>query len=113
MVRVENNISDFIKRFEKASKQARFEVANQILNDSNLYVREDTGALKRSISSGSNLAQGIIGWDTPYAKRVYYLGTPSTDRNPNASLMWVQVARARHGKEWVDFLARKLAEYVE
>lgn len=113
MVRVENNIQNFIKRFEKASKQARFEVANQILNDSNQYVRVDTGELRRSSVRGSNLPMGIIGWDTPYAKRVYYLGTPSTDRNPNASLMWVQVARARHGKEWVDFLARKLAEYVE
>lgn len=108
MVKLENNIDGFLERFNKAVAQGRFMVANQILNDSNLYVRVDTGELRRSSVRGSNLSQGIIGWDTPYAKRVYYLGSPSTDRNPDASLMWVQVAQAKHGKEWLAMLERVL-----
>ena len=112
MVKLQNNVREFMDKFKDACIQARFKVANQILNDSNLYVREDTGELKRSSVRGSNLPEGVIGWDTPYALRVYYTGTPSTDRNPNASLMWVEVARNRHGEDWLTMLAKELTRLV-
>ena len=110
MIKLQNRVEEFAEKLGKVSLQARFEVSQQILNDSNIFVREDTGELRRSSGRGSDRPRGIIGWDEPYAKRVYFTGRPSTDRNPNASLQWVEVARSRYGADWVELVLRKLKE---
>ena len=110
MIKLQNRAEEFAEKLGKVSLQARFEVSQQILNDSNIFVREDTGELRRSSVRGSDLPRGIIGWDEPYAKRVYFTGRPSTDRNPNASLQWVEVARSRYWADWVELVLRKLKE---
>ena len=71
-----------------------------IRENANRYVRVDRGRLRGSSYTASNLAKGEIVWDTPYARRVYYTGHPSTDVNPQASLLWCEVAKQRHAKEW-------------
>ena len=110
MIKLQNRAEEFAEKLGKVSLQARFEVSQQILNDSNIFVREDTGELRRSRVRGSDLPRGIIGWDEPYAKRVYFTGRPSTDRNPNASLQWVEVARSTYATDWVELVLRKLKE---
>ena len=112
MVKLENNCNAFVKDLKLVIDKTRFELSNQILNDCNYFVREDTGELRRSSVRGSDLQKGIIGWDTDYARKVYFTGIPSTDVNPNASLMWVETARSRFGDDWVEFLKRKLAKEV-
>ena len=83
--------------FDKAALMARVEaakvmgiaaVSNEALKDANYYAREDTGELIRSSIRASRPEQGELVWDTPYAKSMYYTGTPSQDTNPNASLLW-------------------------
>lgn len=71
-----------------------------IRENSNRYVRVDRGDLRGSSYSASDLARGRIVWNTLYAKKVYYEGTPSKDANPNASLLWCEVAKQRHANEW-------------
>lgn len=110
MVELESNADEYVKRFNTLAERARYQLSSQILADANKHVRMDTGALKFSSQIASNLPKGELVWDTPYAKRVYYTGTPSHDRNPDAELMWVQVAVDRYGKDWVlifENLARK------
>lgn len=101
MVELETHADDYVRRFDELSERARYLLSSQIRDDSNKHAREDTGILKLSAYKASNLPKGEIVWDTPYAKRVYFTGTPSTDKNPDAELMWVQVAVDRYGKDWV------------
>lgn len=75
-------------------------VAEQALSDCNEYCRVDQGQLKESSQTASDVKAGKLAWNTPYARRVYYTGTPSKDQNPNASLMWCETAYDAHGKEW-------------
>jgi len=75
-------------RIEAASKKGIAAVANEALKDANYYARMDTGELIRSSLRASRLEEGELVWDTPYAKKMYYTGTPSRDANPNASLLW-------------------------
>ena len=110
MIKLQNRVEEFVENLGKATVKARYEVSRQILDDSNIFVREDTGELRRSSVRGSDLPRGIIGWDEPYAKRVYFTGRPSTDRNPNASLQWVEVARSRYGADWLELVLRKMKE---
>lgn len=110
MVRLESNVSEFVERFQGLAEKARYLMASQVLADANKHARMDTGEMILSSQRASDLPKGLIVWDTPYAKRVYFTGTPSTDRNPDAELMWVHVARDRYGKDWIamlENLARK------
>ena len=75
-------------------------VSEQALADCNEYCRLDQGQLRESSETASDVKSGTLVWDTPYARRVYYTGTPSKDQNSNASLMWCEVAHDAHGKEW-------------
>lgn len=64
----------------------------------NEYVRMQTGVLKNSarVENGGHK----ITWNTRYAKRVYYTGSPRKNVNPNASLRWCEKGKIEHGAEW-------------
>lgn len=75
-------------------------VAEQALADCNYFARRDQGTMIESSETASNLKKGNLVWDTSYAKKAYYTGTPSKDNNPNASLMWCEKAQAEFGEDW-------------
>ena len=75
-------------------------VAEQALADCNYFARRDQGTMIQSSETASDLKNGELVWDTPYAKKVYYTGKPSHDENPNASLMWCQKAYDTFGEDW-------------
>lgn len=101
MVELTYNANEFAKRFNELKEKGRYLLSSQILADSNKHARMDTGEMIMSSLRASDLPKGELVWDTPYAKRVYFTGTPSTDRNPDAELMWVQVARDRYHMDWL------------
>lgn len=101
MVKLENNAGKFVDKFKKLEEKARYLLASQVLADANKHARMDTGEMIMSSQRASDLPKGLITWDTPYARRVYFTGTPSTDRNPDAELMWVHVARDRYSQDWL------------
>ena len=75
-------------------------VSEQALADCNYFAREDTRGMIASSETASDLQKGELVWNTPYAKKVYYTGIPSTTRNPNASLQWCEKAKNTYGKDW-------------
>lgn len=109
MVTLESNVDTFVERFSRLAEKARYQLATQILADANKHVRADSWELKRSSERASVPAKGELVWDTPYAKKVYYTGVPSHDENPDAELMWVQVARDRYSDDWL-VVFKNLAE---
>ena len=98
------------KNVVKAKLQAKWEkslfpLSVQVLADMNEYCRKDIGNLILSSATASDFDRGILKWDTPYARRVYYTGNPSTDGNKKASLLWCEVAKTNHNEDW-----QKIAE---
>lgn len=83
-------------------------VAAQALADCNLYARDDTGRLIASSYPASDLPNGRLVWQTPYARRVYYTGAPSHKHNPSASLRWCEKAKALHRHAWAALAAQTL-----
>lgn len=65
-------------------------VTESVVEYGNIFVREDQGDLRDSSLIASRPEEGKAVWDTSYAKSVYYTGTPSKDKNPDASLMWAE-----------------------
>lgn len=91
---------DAIKtRIKSGTELATIAVTEAVVEYGNIFVREDQGTLKDSALKKSQPKKGLAIWDTDYAKRVYYTGTPSKDVNANASLMWAQKGIDTHKTE--------------
>ena len=76
-------------------------LSEEILNDCNEYCKEDIGTLKASAMIHSDLLNGRLIWQTPYARRQYYeIKTAYKDVNPKATWKWCEVAKAKHQEEW-------------
>ena len=78
------------------------ELSSEILNDCNQYCKEDTGTLIASSLIHSDLKNGKLIWQTPYARRQYWeIRTAYKTVNPNASWRWCEVAKKRHLNQWI------------
>lgn len=96
-------------RIKGAAAEATPIITNEFIKDANYYARHDSGEMIRSSIRASKPDDGLAVWDTPYAKRVYYTGNPSHDRNKNASLMWAHKA-ARKFKAKYQSMAQKILD---
>lgn len=73
----------------------------EILKSCNRYCKEDTGMLIMSSYIHSDLKNGKLIWQTPYAARQYYeIPTAYRDVNSNATWRWCEVAKNNHLSEW-------------
>lgn len=77
-------------------------LSEQMMTDCNTYVRKQDGTLAESIDHKISGTKLRITWNTAYAKRVYYTGTPRKNVNPNASLRWCEKAIRRHKGDWAN-----------
>lgn len=76
-------------------------LTNEIMNDCNQYCKEDTGMLIASSLIHSKPDQGLIIWQTPYARRQYWeIQTAYKDVNPKATWKWCEVAKQHHKRQW-------------
>lgn len=133
-VKIETNLGKIRAKINAGKQAVTVAVTEAVVEYGNIYVREDQGVLMASSligttltdtvskgnwsdedkknyasASGSNPKEGKAVWDTPYAKRMYYTGTPSHDVNPQASLMWAQKGVDTHKKE-LQLIAQKALE---
>ncbi|EUJ27322.1 minor capsid protein [Listeria cornellensis] len=96
-------LGDIIGSCDKRVGKAQFALDNQVLKDSNYFAPEDTKATQDSALIHSKIGEGELAWVTPYVRQIYY--NPqynfSKDKNPNASGLWFEVAKARFLSDWV------------
>lgn len=99
-IRIQLNTRALLKELEVNWKRNLPQLLILMREHCNRYVPVDRGRLRASSYTASDFEHGKIIWDTPYARRRYFEGTPSKDVNPNATTHWVEVATVRHRKEW-------------
>lgn len=86
------------------------ELTEEIKNDCNRYCKVDNGTLQASADAHSKPAQGLVIWQTPYARRQYWeIKSANADKNPNARWKWCEYAKRVHAEEWKR-MAQKLFE---
>lgn len=102
--------TDFRAITERVARDRRkmiFKVTTQALKDSNNYARRQSGDLIKSSLIATDYENGLLVWNTPYAKRVYWTGVPLGNKNPKARLMWAHFAKTQHNKEWLKIAQRE------
>ena len=98
-IKIKRNAAAIQAKIAAGEKQMIPAVTEAVIQYGNIFVREDQGTLKNSALISSRPQEGKAVWDTPYAKKVYYTGAPSTDVNPDASLMWAEKGVNTYKKE--------------
>lgn len=107
-------------QFQAASSSVLAQAVNKSLalnadtfkDDCNFYCKMDTGRL---IDSSYTVVKGTtcsVVWATPYARRQYYTGRPSKDRNANASLQWAAKAQRTYGKQWAALIEKGIKHFL-
>jgi hypothetical protein len=77
------------------------QLSTQILRDCNEFCKMDQGYLIMSSYIHSRLREGVLIWQTPYAKRQYYaIQTAYKENNPQAQWRWCEAAKQQFGDEW-------------
>jgi hypothetical protein len=113
-IKVNVELNNLPQKVEQAKQFAQFALDQQVIKDCNYYVPMDTGNLQRSVFTASNIGQGEIVWDSPYAKNLYY--NPqfnfSKDKNPHARGMWFDQAKAVHGKDWTEVAEKAVKQHL-
>lgn len=109
-IKIKRNAAAIQAKIAAGKKQMIPAVTEAVIQYGNIFVREDQGALKNSALISSRLQEGKAVWDTPYAKKAYYTGTPSTDVNPDASLMWAEKGVNTYKKELDQIAQNNFAE---
>lgn len=94
------DVDGILDSVEQANREAIAIMGEQVLADSNYYCKLDQGMLIASSQNNSDLENGAIVWDTPYAQRQYYLESAHKDKNPNAQMMWFHKAKDVYGEQW-------------
>lgn len=100
-VTVTTDIQAIKERIARDKRKMMFKVTTQALKDSNRYARRQSGELIKSSLIATDYENGLLVWNTPYAKRVYWTGTPLGNKNPKARLMWAHFAKTQHNKTWL------------
>ena len=101
-------------KLQGSLKKSLYDISKLILDDCNRYCKEETGELIQSSYTASNLAEGKLKWDTPYARRQYwFIPTAKTDVNPNATWKWCEVARQNHRSEWIAYAQKLFKENMK
>ena len=95
---------------EKAFTMALFAAQEEILTDCNYYCKEQEHILKDSAQHSVKGLTLTLSWNTPYAKRQWFTGTPSKNKNPNASIKWAEVAQEAKNKDWIRQLEKGMKE---
>lgn len=111
-IRVEFDAQALIRRYQSQEKAAQTVLDELVIADTDPYVRYRTGALARSVQTASHVGKGLVIYDTPYARRVYYdtHSAVTRDVHPDATPLWFEESKRRNLASWRDAVARMLAE---
>jgi len=108
-VKIKFDKKNLVLKIKNASKESTKAIADELLKDANYYCKKDSGELIKSSIISSKLEEGLLIWNTPYAKRQYYTGKASKDDNPNATTMWAHKA-IRKNKRKYEKMAQKITD---
>ncbi len=97
---------DFGAEKTAALQKAQYALAQEAAKLIDSYVPFDTGTLKNSVNLASKYDEGLLVYDTPYARRQYYLHEQGTCLHGETGLRgsyWGQRAIADHKDELEKF----------
>lgn len=104
------NETAVLARITRSVDRARQMLAERVKDDGNIFIPVDTGLLRSTgrVEEGGH----AVTWTTPYGQHVYYPERTGirihTDKNPNATGHWFEVAKNLKVEEWLRVVAEAI-----
>lgn len=105
---------DFGAEKTAALQKAQFALAQEAARLIDIYVPFDTGQLKNSVQTASNYEEGLLVYNTPYARKQYYLHPEGEALHGDTGLRgsyWGQRAIADVGEHLALFGAKAVTTF--
>lgn len=105
---------DFGAEKTAALQKAQYALAQEAAKLIDSYVPFDTGSLKNSVNQASRYDEGLLVYNTPYARKQYYLHAEGTDLRGETGLRgsyWGQRAIADIGEHLALYGARAVTSF--
>lgn len=105
---------DFGAEKTAALQKAQYALAQEAAKLIDSYVPFDTGSLKNSVNQASKYDEGLLVYNTPYARKQYYLHAEGTDLRGETGLRgsyWGQRAIADIGEHLALYGARAVTSF--
>ena len=105
---------DFGAEKTAALQKAQYALAQEAAKLIDSYVPFDTGSLKNSVNQASRYDEGLLVYNTPYARKQYYLHAEGTDLRRETGLRgsyWGQRAIADIGEHLALYGARAVTSF--
>lgn len=96
------------KRGMGSNKRVQMIIDSEVLRRSDPLVPLKTGQLKQSGTRSTKLSSGIVRYNTPYARKMYYNPQYNFNEAPQRGGKWFERMKASHKKEILE-VARKEA----
>ena len=74
-----HSVPAFRPTWTRGSQRLQFAFSQKVVDVVDKYVPLETGALKNSVNQASDFKEGLLVYNTPYARRQYYLHERGTD----------------------------------
>lgn len=97
---------DFGAEKTAALQKAQYAFSQETARLIDPFVPFDTGTLKNSVNQASKFDEGLLVYNTPYARKQYYLHAQGSDLRGDTGLRgsyWGQRAIAAHKDELIQF----------
>ena len=91
-------------KVQGAWEKGLYGLSTEILADCNEYCKVDQNTLIMSSMEHSQLANGILVWQTPYARRQYW--EIKTSLTPGRTWKWCETAKRKRIREWEEAAQR-------
>lgn len=105
---------DFGAEKTAALQKAQYALAQEAAKLIDSYVPFDTGSLKNSVNQASRYDEGLLVYNTPYARKQYYLHAEGTDLRGETGLRgsyWGQRALADMGEHLALYATRAVTMF--
>lgn len=110
-VRIDINTGKIVGKVKNAWQAALYPLSEHVLTDCNEFCKQDKGDLIASSQQYSRPREGVLVWQTAYARPQYWkIRTASHDKNPRATWRWCEVAKKADIKDWTKLLKKLMQE---
>lgn len=110
-MRITINESQVMAKVQNAWKAALYGLTTEILADCNEYVkRSPEHTMRDSSLIHSKPGDGLIVWETPYAKRQYW--EIQTALTPGTTWRWIETAKRHHLDRWNRLAQRGFIDHL-
>ena len=112
MVEVEFKEAGLKNRFNKSIERTQFLLDNMVAKDTSPFVPFLSGALDKSVLPSAQSGNGLLKYNEPYARKMYYNDFRFTKtHHKRACSHWFEVAKSLYKTKWINFAQKEFKKW--